>query len=586
MKIVNKNFRFILSLVIVLSTLFTSCDPKDSNDSSLDPGENNEATLDLGSSIQRDFMGRIVDQANLPLENVNITIGGKVASTDENGMFIISNTDVNEYQAFITAEKSGYLKGMRSVVPTSGTNQIKIMLVAEHLAGTVASGSSSEVSLANGTRVSFDGDFKDENGNAYSGNIKVFVYHLDPANPDVEDLMPGSLQAQNSNGQERVLETYGMINVELEGDSGEKLNIADGSVAQIELPVDPAQISVAPASIPLWHFDEVNGYWIEDGAASLIGGKYVGEVAHFSWWNCDAQFPTVNLCFNIVDNTNNPISNVRVELWRTAAIYPRIGYTNGDGEICGLIPANEVLTLKAFNQCSNLEYTTTIGPFSSNTNLADIVLTSVVSSTITGSLVDCSNVNVTNGYVVLDYGNFYATSQVTNGVFSFSVLQCASVLDFTLEGVDYDSFQTTNELTFNFTNSNVGNIIACNTISEYVSIQVDANPVDYYVIGIDANTSQQGTGFTINAKSNTGPVTDWFYIGIDTITPGNYAFSQFGFEAGNIDLDYNIPNNLQLNLASFGNIGDYIDATINGTYTDLSGNIRTLSITIHVLRDN
>ena len=164
-------------------------------------------------------------------------------------------------------------------------------------------------------------------------------------------------------------------------------------------------------------------------------------------------------------------------------------------------------------------------------------------------------------------------------------MQCASVLDFTLEGVDYDSFQTTNELTFNFTNSNVGNIIACNTITEYVSIQVDANPVDYYVIGIDVNAYQQGTGFTINAKSNTGPITDWFYIGIDTITPGNYAFSQFGFEAGNVDLDYNVANSLQLNLASYGNVGDYIDATINGTYTDLSGNIRTLSITIHVIRD-
>jgi len=586
MKIVNKNFRFILSLVIVLSTLLTSCDPKDSNDSSLDSGENNEATLDLGSSIQRDFMGRIVDESNLPVENVNITIGGKTASTDQNGMFIIKDTDVNEDQAFITAEKTGYLKGMRSVVPTQGTNQVRIMLITESLAGTVASGSNSEVSLANGTKVSFDGDFKDENGNAYSGNVKVYMYHLDPANPNVEDVMPGSLQAQNANGQERVLETYGMINVELKGDSGEKLNIANGSLAQIELPVDPAQSSVAPATIPLWHFDEVNGYWIEDGVATLVGGKYIGEVSHFSWWNCDAQFPTVNLCLNIVDNTNTAVSNIRVELWRSGAVYPRTGYSNVNGEICGLIPSNEVLTLKAFNQCGDLEYTTTVGPFSADTDLGNIVLTSAVSTTITGNLVDCSNANVTNGYVILDYGIQMTSSEVVNGEFSFSVLQCPSVTDFTLEGVDYDTFQTTNELSFNFTNNNVGNIIACTTITEYINIQVDNGPVTYYVLDIFAEAYQQGTGFYVSAKSSTGPVDEYFYIGIDTVTPGNYSFSEFGFEASNIDLDYNAANTLQLNLASYGNVGDYIDATINGTYTDNSGNTRNLSGTIHVIRDN
>ena len=585
MKIVNKNFRFTLGLVIVLSALFTSCNPKDDNNTSFEEGGITEAVLDLGSSIQRDFMGRIVDEANSPVENVNITIGSKVIFTDENGMFIIHNADVNEEQAFITAEKSGYLKGMRTVVPTQGINQVRITLITENLAGTVASGNNSEVSLPNGTKISFDGDFKDENGNAYSGNVKVFVYHLNPANPDVNHLMPGNLQAQNSNGQERVLETYGMINVELKGDSGEKLNIADGSLAQLEFPVDPAQTNVAPATIPLWHFDEVNGYWIEDGAATLVGGKYVGEVSHFSWWNCDAQFATVSLCLNIVDDTNTAISNVRVELWRSGAVYPNAGYSNGDGEICGLIPANEVLTLKTFNQCGDLEYTTTVGPFAADTHLGDIVLASAISTTITGNLVDCSSVDVSNGYVVLGYGNQYTISEVTNGSFSFSVLECDAALDFTLEAVDYDTLQTTNELTFNFSNSDVGNIIACNAITQYLNIQIDNDPATYYLLSIDATVYEQGVGFTVNAKSNTGPADGWFYLRVNTVTPGTYPFSEFGFQSGNINMDESAFNTLELTLASYGNIGDYIDGTISGTYTDYEGNIRNLSITIHVIRD-
>ncbi|WP_044404199.1 hypothetical protein [Lacinutrix sp. Hel_I_90] len=585
MKIANTSFRFMLSLLLVLSALFMSCEPNNNSDPFI-PGENNEIGLDLGSSIQRDFMGRIVDEANLPIENAVVTIGTKVASTDANGMFIINNADVKQKQAFIIAKKPGFLKGMRSVVPTQGTNQIEIMLVTENLAGTVASGNSSNVTLTNGTKVSFDGNFKDENGNAYSGNVAVYIYHLDPANPNVEALMPGNLQAENANGEARVLETYGMINVELKGDAGQQLNIADGSVAEIELPLDPAQTGVAPSIIPLWHFDEVNGYWVEDGEAILVGGKYVGEVSHFSWWNCDAQFPTVTLCLNLVDNATSPVSNVKVELWRSGATYPRVGRSNGNGEICGLIPANETLTLNAFNQCGDIEYTTTIGPFSINTNLGNIVLTSVVSTTVTGNLVDCSNVNVTNGYVVLDYGNELATVQVVNGAFTFSLLQCPALLDFTLEGIDYDTFQTTNDVTFNFTNSNVGNIIACNAISEYISVQVDSNPIDYYITDIDANDNQQGVGFTISAPLNSGTGTEWFYVGLGSITPGNYTLAQFGLEATSIAMDYAVPNNLQLNLASYGSVGNYIDATINGTFTDLSGVIRTLSVTIHVLRDS
>ncbi|WAC02180.1 carboxypeptidase-like regulatory domain-containing protein [Lacinutrix neustonica] len=138
MKIANTSFRFMLSLMMVLSTLFTSCEPHENSDP-FNPGENNETGLDLGSSIQRDFMGRIVDETNLPIENVMVTIGTKVASTDANGMFIINNTDVKQKQAFIIAQKPGFLNGMRSVVPTQGVNRIKIMLITENLAGTVAS---------------------------------------------------------------------------------------------------------------------------------------------------------------------------------------------------------------------------------------------------------------------------------------------------------------------------------------------------------------------------------------------------------------------------------------------------------------
>jgi len=580
MKNRNTKSKLLLSLILVIGFLFTSCDPKDVNES-YEPGENNEIGLDLGQSVQHDFMGRIVDESNAPIENVMVSIGSKMEYTDANGMFIISNANVKKRQAFIVAEKPGYLKGMQSIVPTQGTNTVRLMLITQNVVATVSSGGDSEVNLPNGTTVKFDGAFKDENGNVYSGNVDVIMYHLDPSNPEIDAIMPGNLQAENASGEERILESYGMLNVELRGTSGQELNIADGHVAEIEMPVDPAQSGNAPATIPLWHFDEVNGYWIEDGEATLIGGKYVGEVSHFSWWNCDAQFPTITLCLNVVDAANIPLSNVKVEMFRSGATYPRTGVSNGIGEICGLIPANETLTLKIFDQCGIEVYTTTIGPFSTNTNYGDLVLPTVSAAVITGNLVDCSNANVTNGYAAVTYGNQYATVDVTNGIFSLSVIQCASLADFTLEGADFDTFQTTTVLPFTFNNTNVGNIIACSAVTEFISVRVDNNPTDYFLASISASGNQSSPGISISSQTNL----NYFYVGLGNTTPGNYSLDQFGFEASNINLDYSIPTNLQLNLSNYGSAGNYIDATINGTYTDTSGNVRNLSVTIHVIRD-
>ncbi|WP_290697237.1 hypothetical protein [Lacinutrix sp.] len=584
MKLFKTKLKLIIGLMLVLGSLFTSCNPDDSDNGLSDSNTNPESQIDLGTSIQRDFMGRIVDQSNLPVDNAVVTIGSQIVTTDTNGIFIVNSANVKERQAFIVVEKTGYFKGMRSVVPTEGTNNIKITLITQNLVSTITSGSSNDVTLPNGTKVTFDGNFKDDNGNAYSGNVDVYLYHLETSNPDINTTMPGSLQAVNETGNERVLESYGMLNVELRGAAGQELNIADGSVAKIELPVDLAQMSIAPTTIPLWHFDEVNGYWVEEGQATLVGNKYIGEVSHFSWWNCDAPFPTVDLCLNVVDASSNPVSNALVELWRSGATYPNIGISNGNGEICGLIPANETLTLKAFDQCGVEVFSTTIGPFSTDTNLGNVVMPAVTATIITGNLIDCSNTNIVNGYVAINYGNDYSTVDVVNGSFSLSVIQCASLPTFTLEGLDFDTFQSTTVLPFNFSNANVGNIIACSTVTEFVSIQIDNDPVDYFLTNFNAGSNGSTTSFGISTQTTTASL---IILGGST-TPGTYmstGVSNFLFEFG-IDQDFNVPDTLQYTLNNFGVIGGYIDMNIAGDYTDNSGVVRTLSASVHVIRDH
>ena len=147
------------------------------------------------------------------------------------------------------------------------------------------------------------------------------MHHLDPSDPTTKDKMPGSLLAQNNSGAQRILETFGMLNVELQDASGNKLQIVNPT--SIEMPISAFQLATAPTTIPLWYFDETLGYWKQEGSATKVGNKYVGTVNHFSWWNCDAPFDQCNLTVTVNNNSGIPISNLNIEIIRPSQIYSR-----------------------------------------------------------------------------------------------------------------------------------------------------------------------------------------------------------------------------------------------------------------------
>lgn len=579
----------LLILVLFIPFLFNSC----SNDSGID--ENSVDTpLNFGNEVTKSFTGQIVDESNNPVASVAITVGNKTANTDINGVFIINNATVHEKFAFIKAKKTGYLDGSRSLVPTNGMNYARITLLSGTIVGTVNSGASGSVSLGNGSKVTFDGNFKTETGQPYTGVVSVIMKHLDPSDPSTVDKMPGMLLAANSSGEERVLETFGMMNIELRGAASQKLQLS--TTAQIEMPISTSQLASAPATIPLWHFDETLGYWKEEGAATKQGTKYVGTVSHFSWWNCDAQFPTIRLCVTVVNSNGVPLANVKVGIRRASNSYTVNGFTNSQGQVCGLVPANETLTMVVFDSCENAVSTTSIGPFSADTTLPNLVIsnTSIQSTLVQGNLLKCDGTNVTNGYVLMRYGNQNLMSTVTNGAFSFTMLVCSATdTAFRLEGFDYDNLQTTNPINFTFTTpiTNVGNITACNSISEFISYRIDSNPVRYIIANITASvgttSGSNSSGMSISGYNSTTPnTTERLYLFGNTSIPGIYTTSMFSIESvetGPINIQ--TVNAVSFNLSSVGAIGQYIDITFNGTYTNSTGS-HTINGVAHVIRDN
>ena len=583
-----KKFQFLLALFL-LSIAFSSCNPND--DDNANNTNNTSFSGNFGAKVDRDFIGQVVDTNNQPIPNVTVKIGTSTVQTDINGVFIINQANVNERFAYITAKKVGFIDGSRALVPTNGKNNVRIMMIPNTPISTIQSGVSSEVALPSGTKVVFDGAFETETGIAYSGSVAVSMFHLAASNENISSLMPGMLYAQATDGSAKVLETFGMMQVELKGSAGQKLQIAKTHSAQISMPIDASQLATAPNTIPLWHFDEENGYWKQEGSASKIGNKYVGNVSHFSWWNCDAFSSTVSLTIKVVDSNGNPLSNIGVGLVVTSSNFTSyIQYTDNNGQVSGVIPANQTLTLNIYSlsQCTTLPVNTmSIGPFSLNTILPDIVLNTsgnILTTMVKGNLLKCDNTNVTNGYVFLDYGNRTLLTTVTNGAFGFYTTYCSSATNFKLKGIDYDNLQTTDSITYNFTTpvTNIGNLNACNAVTEFISYQLDNNPTVFLIQNV---VGAEDGGLYISGSNQN----ETLRIYGNTITPGTYTTSQlFSIEGqgNNIFVGNNLTiNTMQFHLNSFGMVGEFIDMTFNGTFNDLVGT-HTLTGVAHVIRNN
>ena len=166
--------------------------------------------------------------------------------------------------------------------------------------------------------------------------------------------------------------------------AGEKLQIASGKTATITIPIPSAMQANAPASIPLWYFDETKGIWKEEGSATKQGNNYVGTVAHFSFWTAGQLGQSVRLDATFKDQAGMLLSNKLVTI--TSTNYgTSSGYTDSAGTVSGLIPANETLVMKVFDQCNSIIYTQNIGPFSADTNLGNISVTVTASNCTIGT---------------------------------------------------------------------------------------------------------------------------------------------------------------------------------------------------------
>lgn len=523
-------------LVLPLILLSLNCQ----KEVSFADGENTGGTT--SAPIKATVQGRVLDENGQPAAGVMIRAGNATATTNASGFFRIVKTGLDKNASLVTAEKTGYFKAFRTFQATTGANHVVIKLIRKTLAGTIPSSAGGDAILANGARVSLPANavVQAAGGAAYNGSIRVYAAYIDPTAGDIGQTVPGSFMADDKDGKRVTLASYGMLAVELESSTGEKLQIASGKTATLTAPIPSALLSAAPAAIPLWYVDEQTGLWKEEGSAVRNGQVYTGEVKHFSFWNYDAGFPAINLSLKLADPHHSPLIHVSVRLTRTGGGWwpTAYGYTDSLGRVSGLVPSGETLLLEVLNDCGSAVYSQNIGPFSQHTDLGTITIPSGTSAmtTVSGVIVNCSGAPVSNGVAILSFDGWprYATAN-SNGEFTLTFLQCnTSPAGFDLTAVDPAAMQqATNSYTFTGSNTVLGNIMACGTsAAQFINYTLDG--INYSITSAEAPDSIFGYSQQLGSASYSNSLMAFKYslnrninisFGSLTQVPGTYPIS-------------------------------------------------------------
>ena len=444
-------------------------------------------TQDLSKKVNSSVSGFITNENGQPLAAASVYAGSSSTTTDQYGYFEIKNTQVIQNAAFVTVERAGYFKGIKTYIATAGEDAFfRIQLIPKIIVGIFNSASGGSVAAGKNLAISFqpDGIINATTGAAYSGNVNVAAYRIDPVANDLYKIMPGDQRGISSDGVIKGLTTYGMAAVELSGSSGELLQIAPGKKATLKMTLPASLLQNAPSSIPLWYFDEKTGLWSEQGSASRTGDTYSGEVSHFSFWNFDKADTYVHFSCTVRDVAGNPLVNTLVKISRAddpnSAGY---GFTNSDGFVSGAVPANTGLNLeiKGGEQCGTPVYTQQFSTTGVDLSLGIIIVDAkgglaFVSGTITG----CDAQPVNNGVMILQKdGQYYRFTSDNKGSYRFTTPLCSSSAIAGFTAYDVSTNQYSNE------------------VNQLISISAP-NRVDLKACG---NTSAQFINYTINGVS-------------------------------------------------------------------------------------
>ena len=560
--------RVSLTLFVLLCGIvsFIACSKyKDTNPPSTD--------LPADKAVIATIQGRVLDENGVPVMSAVVRGGGKDTTTDVNGGFLFNNIQVSSRFGYVKVQKPGYFTAGRSVITNAGgTNYVTISLIPRTAKGSFTAASGGTIVVQAGDTVVFDpaSVVNDVTKAAYTGTVHVYAAYLDPTDINLPRTMPGDLRGIGKDGKETALQTFGMMVVELEGDAGEKLQLAAGKTAALTMAIPASMQATTPASMPLWYFNDTTGKWIEQGTATRKGNSLCGTTSHFTYWNWAMYFNAVLFNVSLKDPQGHPLIYTRIQFTSSTGDV-RGSFTDQAGNANGMLPQGQSMLFQVLNACGSPVFGENLGPVLANQDLGTLTVdpdNAVL--TLTGTVKDCSNNAVATGYVNVLLEGLSYRAPITDGAFSLEIARCSgSTADAQVTAMDLGAQQTGKTVTVSVKSGpqDLGILSACGvTISQLIKVTVNgidytwSDPPDqfgYQSNYINANSSATGNHIEMimSPPLSAAGTFDFLYFSV-------YGPSvKFGGMAGNV-------NAIHCEITAFGPVAGNVTGIISGNVYD------------------
>jgi PKD repeat protein len=253
------------------------------------------------------------------LSNAEVTIDGLSVETNAQGIAELEN--IASGTQVITASKSGFIT-QSTQVELSANSQTSYLLIVQPIKEEIALSNITQSQLITSqyqqARITLpESALVDSKGVPAIGSATLKLTPWDITGDDLT-AMPGNGKAKTTDGDIVELVSAGMMTIDFYDLTGNHLQLATGKKATIQMDLPYASIAgnalAVGSEIPLWHFDESQGLWIEDGvghvvasSSSATGLAVAAEVSHFSTWNWDFKFNNPNtLSVKCVNSAGQP----------------------------------------------------------------------------------------------------------------------------------------------------------------------------------------------------------------------------------------------------------------------------------------
>lgn len=264
--------------------------------------------------------------------NATVRLGDQTTVTDATGNYSLPGVPLAD-RISVVFDAATHIETSRITRVQAGSNVVNVRMLpfAAEVVLPIATGGTATVPDSVAQVVLPANGLVRADGAAASGNVHVRITPIAPAVDPAQ--MPGDYNTL-VDGVLTPLQSWGAMNVRLYDDVGNELNLASGFSATLRIPLSTRN-SDLPATVPLYHFDQPAGVWVEEGTATLAGDAgaryYTGTVSHFTTWNADLVYETIYVNGCIADESGNRVGNALVSTDGISYSGTSSGYSDSSG---------------------------------------------------------------------------------------------------------------------------------------------------------------------------------------------------------------------------------------------------------------